>query len=87
MMFVVLLWVCIHTGQAEMFAWHGGDRTRDSHRGQENQFSACPVWMCTQSNTTNIKLYISTVYNTYIVSIVKYLEFFACFINPKFIWN
>jgi hypothetical protein len=31
---------------------HGGNRTRD-HRGQAN-FSACPVWMHTQSNITNI---------------------------------
>ena len=30
LMFVVLLsWVCIHTGQAKKFAWHGGNRTRD----------------------------------------------------------
>jgi hypothetical protein len=29
-MFVMLLWVCIHTGQAEKFAWpRGGHRTRD----------------------------------------------------------
>jgi hypothetical protein len=34
-MFVVLLWVCIHTGQAEKFAHnHGGDQTRDSHCGK-----------------------------------------------------
>ena len=29
MMFVMLLWVCIHNGQAEKFARHGGNRTRD----------------------------------------------------------
>ena len=29
MLFVMLLWVCIRTGQAENFAWHVGNRTRD----------------------------------------------------------
>jgi hypothetical protein len=36
----------IHTGQAKKFGF-------DSHRGQAN-FSACRVWMYTQSNITNI---------------------------------
>jgi hypothetical protein len=40
LMFVMLL----HTGQAEKLAWP---------RWEAN-FSACPVWMHTQSNTTNI---------------------------------
>ena len=28
-MFVILLWVCIHTGQAETLPDHSGNRTRD----------------------------------------------------------
>jgi hypothetical protein len=56
----MLLWC--YTGQAEKFAGlatdHGGNRTR---RGQAN-FSACPVWMHTQSNITNI--IITWVHNT-----------------------
>ncbi len=85
-MFVVLLRVYIHTGQAENFAGPRWESTRnlwfaspmlcqlsyevksvrvcdisklslvpiglfDSHRGQAD-FSACPVWIYTQSNTT-----------------------------------
>jgi hypothetical protein len=75
-MFVMLLWVCIHTGKLKLtFAsprWESNPRPLgsllkqvvivlfvcvgcrfDSHRGQAN-FSACPVWMDTQSNITNI---------------------------------
>jgi hypothetical protein len=32
----------------------------DSHRGQAN-FSACPVWMHTQSNITNIDFWYSQI--------------------------
>jgi hypothetical protein len=40
MMFVMLLWLCIHTGQAEKFAW-----ARWESIGGRANFSACPVWM------------------------------------------
>jgi hypothetical protein len=86
MMFLMLLWVCIHTGQAEKFAssrvgiasatfgipvqcstnwtldWYPKARGFDSHRGQVN-FSACPVWMHTQSNRCTLRVTSQTSYS------------------------
>ena len=48
MMFVMLLWGCIHTGQARIYElWN------TSHSGR-HIVQACPVWIYTQSNITNI---------------------------------
>ena len=63
-MFMILLWVYIHFGQAEKLAWprwelclfmnwYPKSRGFGSHRGQAN-FSARPMWIYTQSNIINI---------------------------------
>jgi hypothetical protein len=47
MMLVMLLWVCIHTGQAWKICLWPGTVAR-------HIFQACPVWIYTQSNITSI---------------------------------
>ena len=49
MMFVVLPWVFIHTGQAGKFAWPQAQCM--AHRGQANFSAGLSVWMHTQSIT------------------------------------
>jgi hypothetical protein len=55
-MFLKLLWVYIHTGQAEMLGCRGDPPKACgfySHRGQAN-FSDFQVWIYIQSNIKNI---------------------------------
>jgi uncharacterized membrane protein len=74
----VLRWIWCLWCYSIWVYWYRKDRVFDSHRGRAN-FSTCPVWMYTQSNTTNIivttcwQTYYKPVANTSCWQVVRFL--------------